>query len=184
MSVLSIRSYIFLSDLCICCMKTDTREYRKMVWVNDIPWRCLIFSPSFFLLKKKSLLVILIVLWLNVSFSLPFLFIRSVLLLVLLTGVPWLKRGEAESSSLAGSLIIVQVSQDWSRLGRVNTRRSHYHRRRSGLLLLFFVLMRRRWGMDDGDLVCNLKKMEDKKCIVRWCLRSMMRGWMLGMLAR
>lgn len=102
-----------------------------------------------------------------------FLSIRSVLLLVLLTDVPWLKRGEAESSSLAGSLIIVQVSQDWSRLGRVNTRRSHYHRRRSGLLLLFFVLMRRRWGMDDGDLVCNLKKMEDKKCIVAsWCLEE------------
>lgn len=89
---------------------------------------------------------------------------------MLLTDVPWLKRGEAESSSLAGSLIIVQVSQDWSRLGRVYTRRSHYHRRRSGLLLLFFVLM--RWGMDDGDIVCNLKKMEDKKCIVRWWLEE------------
>lgn len=133
------------------------------------PLKMFNFSPSFFLLKKKSLLVILIVLWLNFSFSLPFLSIRSVLLLVLLTGVPWLKRGEAESSSLAGSLIIVQVSQDWSRLGRVYTRRSHYHCH-SGLLL-FFVLMRRRWGMDDGDLVCNLKKMEDKKCIVAsWCL--------------
>lgn len=26
--------------------------------------------------------------------------------------------------------------------------------------------------MDDGDLVCNLQKMEDKKCTVRWWLEE------------
>lgn len=86
----------------------------------------------------------------------------------------------SESSSLAGSLRIVQVSRDWSRLCRVNTWHSHYHRH-SGLLLFFAVMEveieNKQWRVswvsceENGwqethcELVCWVVWWEDKSCV-------------------